>query len=150
MERNVKLKLPTGLRINGTKAKNITFDFVHKGKRYRVTTKFDGTCPKNIEKAHRVFITLKTDLDRGQFYIVNYDKIFKNMAELEKFDASYKEKSSENLLQSLFEEQATRYELAYTNKVLSYTTLKAYKGAMTQPFPIVFKYHTHIYMSCLR
>ena len=132
MERNTKLKLPTGLRINGTKTKNITFDFVHKEKRYRVTTKFDGTCPKNVDKANRIFITLKSDLDRGQFYAVNYEKIFVNMKELEKLDVNYNDKASEALMCDLFEEQTKRYDLAHANKVLSYASLKSYNCTIKQ------------------
>jgi integrase len=51
---------------------------------------------------------------------------------LEKLDVRYEEKSANKPMQELLCEQVVRYEIAYTNKAISYSTLKAYNGAIKQ------------------
>lgn len=127
--------LPRGMQLNG---KKIRLDFTFDKKRYRVTTKLEAI-PKNLEKASKLLTTVLTDLERGQFLISNYKRLFTDIEKLQSLDANYESKKLDRVMITLLEEQLERYELAYKNTMLSYATLKDYKG--------VFRKHLIPYFS---
>ncbi|MBP9742344.1 MAG: tyrosine-type recombinase/integrase [Burkholderiales bacterium] len=125
---SIKITLPRGIQLHGT---NIRFDFTFDKKRYRVTTNLEAQ-PQNIEKATKLLISIKNDLEREQFYISNYRRMFTDIRQLEPLDINYAKLQQQKPMLSLLEQQLQRYELGHKNKTISYATLMSYKGVFKQ------------------
>ncbi|MDQ5921163.1 MAG: integrase [Pseudomonadota bacterium] len=124
----VKIALPRGMQLHGN---NIRFDFTFNKSRYRVTTNIEAHT-KNIERATKLLISIKNDLEREQFYISNYKRMFTDIKQLEPLDNNYAKLQQQKPMLQLLEEQLQRYELGYNNRIISYATLMSYKGVFKQ------------------
>lgn len=123
---NNKIKLPSGVGING---KKLQIKFSHVGKRYRLTTKWENLAA-NYSKAAKLLASIKLDLERNQFYIENYERQLTNTKTLDLLDINHTNKEQNVLIGKLLNEQLERYEIACKNNKLALASLVGYKNVI--------------------
>ncbi|MDD3266518.1 MAG: tyrosine-type recombinase/integrase [Burkholderiales bacterium] len=115
------LKLPRGIRI---KSNNLILDFYYI-MRHRVTTTYKAV-PDNFSKAEKLLLLIKADLERGQFFIANYQGKIKNANSLLEFDKDYIRQVQCNV-GILIQEQLLIYQKRVDAGTLAIATLQGYE-----------------------
>lgn len=86
--------------------------------------------PKNLAKSQKILASVKLDLERNQFYIANYENVLANLNKLESLDSHYEKKKTWVQLRVLLQQQMERYQLAYSNNRLAYSSLLNYQSVL--------------------
>lgn len=120
------LKLLPGLRI---KYGHFTLDFRHKNARYRVATKLVAE-NENMAKAGKILASIKLDLERGVFYLSNYENLLSAPQALAKLDANYQEQLKQADMEDLLDEQLEHYEARVAAKTMAQATYEGYRYAV--------------------
>jgi len=117
------IKLKSGVSVHGDKLRvNISY----RGARYRLSTIYPAT-QANVPKAYALAQSIKLDLTRGLFYLVNYKNKIPNIEILADYDIDYQKTINKKYISELLHEQRQRHLTAYENKQLKYGTIRNYE-----------------------
>jgi len=122
------IKLKSGVSVHGDKLRvNISY----RGARYRLSTIYPAT-QANVAKAYALAQSIKLDLTRGLFYLVNYKNKIPNIEILAEYDSDYVEKKNTVYFDNLLSEQLKRYQQLLANQQLKYSTVRNYEYVISK------------------
>lgn len=117
------MKLPKGIKINGNR---YMLDFGYKSGRYRVTTAFLSS-DANLSKAVKLLHSIKLDLERDMFLLVNYSKLLINPSSLQHLDKNYDPNHQSINAGDLIAQQLELYQNMVKNGVMEESTVMSYQ-----------------------